>query len=343
MNVDNHFEKLMGPYAYGGPIISGNFKTCVDDFWVTEQLGFEPCGEGEHVYCYIEKQSVNTEQVASRLAIHASVPRKQVNYAGLKDKQGITKQWFSVHMPGKVTPDFSEINGDNIKVLLQKRHLKKLQRGVLTGNQFQVRLRNINGDISLLEQRLKVLKQGFPNYFGAQRFGYQGQNLEKAKGLFFENKKIKNKALKGLILSAARSWLFNRQLALRIIDNSWNKLVEGDLINICGSNSVFCENIITDELRQRVQRSELAPSGLLWGICTTPNFESRFHTIKQQLLNEQAWLDALESRGVEMMVRPLVCIPEQLSSEYIDQDLVLTFFLRKGSYATSLLRELCLY
>ncbi len=188
MNVDNHFEKLMGPYAYGGPIISGNFKTCVDDFWVTEQLGFEPCGEGEHVYCYIEKQSVNTEQVASRLAIHASVPRKQVNYAGLKDKQGITKQWFSVHMPGKVTPDFSEINGDNIKVLLQKRHLKKLQRGVLTGNQFQVRLRNINGDISLLEQRLKVLKQGFPNYFGAQRFGYQGQNLEKAKGLFFENK-----------------------------------------------------------------------------------------------------------------------------------------------------------
>lgn len=333
-------EKLIGPYAYGGPILTGQFKSKVDDFQVTESLGYEPSGEGEHIYCFIEKQNLNTEQVASRLAIHAGLSRKLVNFAGLKDKMGITKQWFSVHMPGKETPDFSAIEDENIKVLIQKRHLKKLQRGALQGNHFQVRLRDIIGNIEDLASRLDQLKQGFPNYFAEQRFGHQGQNLEKAKGLFFEKQKIKNKALKGLILSAARSWIFNRQLAQRVQDNTWHRLIEGDLINICGSNSVFTEPTLTEELLTRAAKGELVPAGLLWGKCNEPKFEAQHDLIREQLHEEQPWLEALETRGLEVMPRPFVCIPQAFEDEQQGQDLLLSFFLRKGSYATSLLREL---
>ena len=140
-------------------------------------------------------------------------------------------------------------------------------------------------------------------------------------------------------MSSARSWLFNRQLAIRVEAKSWGKLLKGDLINLCGSNSVFIEDEISEELHERASRQELVPAGLLWGQCDDSKFSAQHQALKQQLVAEEKWLDALETRGLMMMPRPLLCVPEQLHYEQEGDDVVLSFFLRKGSYATMFLRE----
>ena len=91
------------PYAYGGPLISGSLRDQPADFFVEENLGFEPEGEGEHVFLWIEKTDINTQQLAGDIARLAKLPTRQVSYAGMKDRRAVTRQWFSVHLPGHTT------------------------------------------------------------------------------------------------------------------------------------------------------------------------------------------------------------------------------------------------
>lgn len=340
MSNFNEGTSLVGPYAYGGPLIKGRLKQKEQDFIVIEELGYDLTGEGEHVFCYVQKTSVNTEYVANCLALFANVNRKLVNYAGLKDKQAQTEQWFSIHLPGKVTPDFTSLSHPNFSVIKQKRHLKKLQRGALKGNHFTIRLRNISGNLDLLDEKIQLLSGGFPNYFGEQRFGHNGQNLTKAKGLFFDKVKVKNKQLKGLLYSATRSWLFNLQLAHRVKNNTWNRLFQGDLVNLSGGNSVFVCDDLTNDMIERSDSNELAPAGILWGKCDNLKFQSCHDGVRTDLASHQEWLEALESNSLLMMTRPFACFPQNLTYTLDKEDIVLSFFLRKGSYATVLIREL---
>ncbi len=331
---------LLGPYAYGRPLLSGQLKVKPEDFIVIEELGFEPCGEGEHIFCYVRKSGMDTPRVADCLASYAKVPRQSVNYAGLKDKQAQTEQWFSVHLPGKQTPDLTELVNDKFEVLKQVRHLKKIKRGVLIGNKFIIRLRNISGDLTLLDNRINLLKQGVPNYFGLQRFGINGQNLNKAEALLFDNFKIKNKQLKGLLYSSVRSWLFNIQLAERVKQNNWQSLINNDLVNLSGTNSFFMIEQIDEPLQQRVLAQDIMPAGLLWGSYDSIKFEKNYDNVRLKLNKHEKWLKELESRGLVMMTRPFVSFPKDLSCKIEDKDLILAFSLSKGCYATMLIREL---
>lgn len=334
------FDDLIGPYAYGGPILTGELKVKPEDFIVIEKLGYQPSGDGEHVYCYVHKTGMDTQRVADCLASFAKVTRQSVHYAGLKDKQAQTEQWFSVHLPGKNTPDFTSIKNEKFKVLEQKRHLKKIKRGVLIGNNFNIRIRDIKGSLEQIDQKIKLLKQGVPNYFGLQRFGINGQNLLKAEDLLFNNKKIKNKQLKGLLYSSVRSWLFNMQLAKRVKEQTWNNLINGDLVNLTGTNSFFVCQEVDDELKLRLKEQDIMPAGLLWGSYEQTKFEDVYQSIRHKLNDYKKWLDELENRGLVMMTRSLVCLTTDLIYKIEEQDLILSFSLPKGSYATMFIREL---
>ena len=96
------------PYAHGGPPVSGKIRCQPDDFQVEELLGFTPEGAGEHAFVRIRKCGANTEWVARQLARFAGVSVKTVGYAGLKDRQAVTTQWFSIHLPGRPDPDISD-------------------------------------------------------------------------------------------------------------------------------------------------------------------------------------------------------------------------------------------
>ena len=93
------------PRAHGEPPATGTLRVEPGDFRVDEELGFAPSGHGEHAFLTIEKCDANTEWVARRLAEAAGVSPMAVGYSGLKDRHAITRQSFSVQLPGRADPD----------------------------------------------------------------------------------------------------------------------------------------------------------------------------------------------------------------------------------------------
>ena len=208
------------PYAYGQPNATANFRVEPEDFQVDENLGFEPIGEGEHVYIHVWKRGENTAWVADRIAELSKVAVKDVGYCGRKDRHAVTTQWFSVYLPKKeFEPDWHLLNSDSIKILSVKRHQHKLRRGDHQTNQFKIRVRDliVENKLAFEEKIEAVLRKGVPNYYGEQRFGHGGNNLIEAHSILVDGKKIRDKQKRGLMLSAARSYLFNQVLATRVL------------------------------------------------------------------------------------------------------------------------------
>ena len=159
----------------------------------------------------------------------SSVPVRTVSYAGLKDRYAITRQWFSLYLPKGDTPDLTQLQHPEFKVLSQSRHVKKLRRGDLQGNRFRIVLRDVTGDRDAIEANLQaVSSQGVPNYFGAQRFGFEGGNVELGRAMLAREIRVRNPKKRGLYLSAVRSFVFNEVLALRIQQGLWGKTLPGE-------------------------------------------------------------------------------------------------------------------
>ena len=96
--------------AYGLPDFSGLLKTQPEDFRVTEQLGFDLSGEGEHLFLFVEKRGLNTRQVATTLAQWAGIKPMDIGYAGMKDKVAVTRQWFSLYLGNRSDPDMAMLS-----------------------------------------------------------------------------------------------------------------------------------------------------------------------------------------------------------------------------------------
>ncbi|MFU8833112.1 MAG: tRNA pseudouridine(13) synthase TruD, partial [Wenzhouxiangella sp.] len=225
--------------AWGGPPAKGLIRSCPEDFRVLENLGHQPDGDGEHLWLWVEKREQNTVFVATELARAAGVHPRHVSFAGLKDRNAVTRQYFSIHLPGQADPDLTDWQPEGITILEAQRSSRKIQRGRLEGNSFELVVRDMEGDLDQLEQRLiNVRDEGVPNGFGEQRFG--GNNLARAHALFagkLRRKPSKNK--RGFYLSAARSLIFNLVLAERIENGTWNRLIDGDVASLEGSHSWF--------------------------------------------------------------------------------------------------------
>jgi tRNA pseudouridine13 synthase len=324
-------------YAFGKPEITGKIKVNPEDFCVDECLGFDPCGEGEHVFLQIEKKLLTTEEVVRIISKGLNLPSKLVSYAGLKDKFAKTTQWFSVHMPGKLTPDFEFLSTDNVKLLQKSRHNKKLKTGCLKANRFQIKIRSLYPNHTSLRERVEMIRlHGVPNYFGMQRFGNNGSNLNHSRLLLLENKKIKNKYLKGLYYSAARSFLFNQILAARVASGNWNQAIIGDVMMLAGSNSVFHIENVDTAIEKRVAMGDIYPAACLWG-----NGQERLTndalTYQSQVLSQWApWCDGLERHGLKKDYRAMVLFAKDICCE----SEVVSFTLPRGGYATTILREL---
>ncbi len=341
--MDSHQPKIeipIWPFVYGGPVSIGKIKSFPDDFVVDEQLPFQPEGSGEHVFLKIEKCGENTEYVARVLARFSGVRQRDVSYAGLKDRHARTTQWFSVWLPGKDDPDWSQIETKNIKIIQTIRHARKLKRGVLSGNNFQILLREFQGDKGKVEQQLLQIKnKGFPNYFGSQRFGHKGQNINKAVALF-QGEKVKREQ-RSIYLSAVRSYLFNQQLAKRIIAGTWNQAILGDVLVFNQSNSYFKTDQIDHSEIQRIEAGEIHPSGMMFGKGERET-KAEALGIEDAIIYENRFLvEGLIKNGLSSDRRALRVFASNLSWEFKeDSSLLIGFSLPVGSYATSLLREL---
>lgn len=329
-------------WLFGQPLASGVLKASEDDFKVSEELGYELDGEGEHLFVRVEKRGCNTQFVAEQLARFAKIAAKSVSYAGLKDKHAVTEQWFCLHVPGKADIDFSLFELDGCKVLQAVRHRRKLRIGNLQGNHFQLVLRKIDNKDDVESRLQRIAESGAINYFGSQRFGLNGNNLVQAERWAKGEIQVRERKKRSFYLSSVRSFLFNRIASQRVSQQLEQKALLGDALQLAGRGSWFVAS--SDELEQlqeRVLNHELMITAPLPGGNDLGSQNDALLFEQEQLSDYNHFIHLLQQERLDVTRRAILVRPQQFSWQWQDeQTLTLQFSLPAGSFATSLVREL---
>lgn len=336
MNIPAMWRELaLDPPRASGPALgTGRLRSVPEDFVVDEDLGFEPRGEGSHVLVQVRKRGANTDWVARELARDARVRHFDVGYAGLKDRHAVTTQWFSVPRGRREPATWVGQHGEGYEVLAAHAHHRKLPRGALAANRFELRIRDVTAPAESLAERMAAMAaHGVPNYFGPQRFGRGLGNLAAlSRGALDRRDRH--------ALSAARSLVFNALLAERVRRGDWARLLPGDLANLDGTGSIFAVEALDDALLARVARLDVHPTGPLPGrgdsrLAGAPaaleaSIAAQFADVVTQLA----------TAGLEAARRPLRVAVRDLRWDREADALRLRFRLDAGSFATTVVREI---
>lgn len=297
------------------PLPVAHIKRRPADWRVSEQLDLVFTGAGEHAYFYVEKECLNTADVAAALAQACEVPGHFVGYAGLKDKHAVTRQWFSVPSAEDEWP--LELAG--ARCLQVQRHSKKLRRGQHTLNRFEICLSGLLNDD---DPQLDRLGEVFPNYFGPQRTSTSNISQARqwlAKGQWGSARPGRPRqrtsgGRRGWHLSVLRSMLFNKVLEQRVRLHNYAQMIDGDVAQ------------------------QGLPTGPLWGRGRSAS-SGRAQEIERCALAD--WADtceALEYTGLNQARRKLAERPHEFVSEIsANGEMLLRFALPPGVFATTLL------
>lgn len=313
------------------------FKREPADFVVNEILDWDFKGQGEHIFLYVEKTDCNTVWVAKQLAKFYGVPPRDIGYSGLKDRHAVTRQYFSVRCPG-VKPDaYALPQHDEYRVVSHTLHDKKLKRGNHAFNDFVIRLREVSGDKGLIEERLGFIRDhGCPNLFDSQRFGRDNNNLTQVQQWINGAIEVRKRNEKSLLLSALRSALFNRQLAERVQNNTWQQLLSGDTVILDGSNSHFTADVIDDTLQRRVAEKDLHPAGILIG--ERDDFYANWGELED--FDKTALRELLRRERVDTAYRSLRLNVRDLTWSFDDDETcIVRLRLPSGAYASGVMRH----
>lgn len=361
MLADEVFASLDSlSYVQGKPATSAVLKQQFTDFRVDEQLGFEPSGAGDHLFVHLRKTDLGTTEVARLLADSTGISQRDVGYSGMKDRRGECSQWFSLKLAQDAATEtkLQRLESDQLQLLDLQRNNRKLRIGSHRGNQFTLLLRDCVGEPAEFERRLRGLAtHGMPNYFGPQRFGRQMSNLQQVTELFQldgqDNGQTGRRAgggqrKRGMLYSAARSYLFNQVLSRRIEEDSWDSYIIGDVLNLDGTDRFFAvpPGEWDEVLEQRLRDMDIHLTGLMPGL---PKAQDKYATVGQAADIEDAvcqnyplLLAGLKEHGVQAGRRSLRCAIRDMQWSWPNEgQLQVQFTLPRGAYATSLLRELC--
>jgi tRNA pseudouridine13 synthase len=328
------------PHATAGiPGCGGAFKASPEDFEVEELPAYGPTGEGEHLLVWVEKRGRTTPEVARALARHCGLEERQVSWAGLKDRQAVTRQYLCLPAKGAEArlPSFAL---EGVSLVRWDRHRNKLKGGHLHGNRFSLLLRGVR-DVGALAESLGLLERlGLPNYYGAQRFGAHGDNAARGKALLLAGGRHRDRFERKLWLSACQSELFNRVLGLRIARGLLGRALLGDVLKKHPTGGEFlCEAPETDQ--PRMDAFEVAATGPMFGPeMRAPAGEAaalEAAVLAAEGLGPEVFLaGGDETRGARRAVR----VPLHVEATTMEGGVRLRFELPAGSYATVVLREL---
>ena len=323
-------------FPYGPVTISAVLKSSPSDFKVVEELGFEPTGQGEHLFLWIEKTAMSTHELIGQVAVDFKVEAKHISYSGLKDKQAITRQWISLHLPGQQAQfKFPQI--DRYRVLDYGWHNRKLRPGTHKFNCFEVLLREVP-EIpgATLDQLRLISEQGIANYFGAQRFGLNQDNVAQALKQLSRRKLGRNR--KGLYISALRSYLFNKILSERIGRGYWQQALQGDVFMLNGSHSIFSQDLDSD-LLSRFRSLDISSTASLYGSGQCDLSALPLEIEDQVFSSYENITRSLDQQRAKRQMRALRVTVEGFSflHDEVENSLLLKLRLPAGSYMTTLL------
>jgi tRNA pseudouridine13 synthase len=326
------------PRAHGSALGRGVIRAQPEDFVVEENLGFAPAGTGQHVLLKVWKRDANTQWVARELAKIIRCRAMDVGYAGLKDRHAVAIQWFSVPRSSQSLDAWLSVKTSEFDVLEAHAHTRKLPRGALAGNKFIIRIRDVAMSNDSIAERLRLIgERGVPNYFGSQRFGREGSNLSRIKA----GVNALRPAERGFVLSAARSLIFNAVVATRVAEGSWDRLEVGDLANLDGRGSFFAVEQVDDTLLERLRQLDIHPTGPLWGRGLPPS-AGRILALEGEVAAQLSEpVELVQHAGMEQERRSLRLAVRELDwTRESEGVVVLRFRLTRGSFATTVLREI---
>jgi tRNA pseudouridine13 synthase len=240
------------------------FTSTPATFLVEEIPAYEPCGEGEHAYVWIEKQNLTTMDVVYRLARVLGISDRDVGYAGMKDRNATTRQWLS--FVGVDPSQAAAASIEGVRVLAATRHKNKLRTGHLQGNRFEVVLNDLaDGEPAAIEQALRgFAAKGIANRYGHQRFGASGDNVAVGLAILRGTRREPDARRRKLMLSAVQSAVFNCVLELRAENDGLLVVREGDILEKVASGGQFvCTDPVADQAR--VESGEIVPTAPLPG------------------------------------------------------------------------------
>ncbi len=327
------------------PGSGGTVKAAPEDFRVEEIPAYLPGGEGPHLWLQVEKRGLTTREVVRALAGALGVPERDAGFAGLKDRWAVTTQWLS--FPAAADPDPAALGGDGFRVLAASRHRNKLRTGHLRGNRFTVAVRG--GDPGRARAAAGALAaRGLPNFYGAQRFGAEGDNAEVGKALLLgrldspgARRAARDRFLRRLCISAYQSLLFNRWLAERLAEGLFARALAGDVMRVLPAGGLFtCQDPAADQ--PRLERFEISFAGPMFGHKMPPAAgeaaarEERLLRAEGLVLQDLARHGGGEAEGARRAAR----LPVEIDIQPLPQGYTARFELPRGSYATVVLGEL---
>jgi len=337
------------------PGTGGVLRSSPEDFKVQEIPAYEPCGEGDHVFAWVEKRGVTTFDAVGRLARAVNVNPRDVGSAGLKDKNAVTGQYLS--FPPPVSPEqLLAVDDPDISVVRVTRHGNKLRTGHLRGNRFTLRIRETDITEARAAERavaiIARLKQppGSPNWFGPQRFGNDGQNPAIGRAVLGAGpmpegvRRPPRGKKRRLFISAFQSLLFNDYLCRRVATGWYRTVLAGDLLAKTDSGGVFCcDDPDTDNAR--LAAGELVPTGPIFGHrMRTPAPDSQPDQLEHEVLADHGVsLETFKPAGkLAQGARRHLAIPLGPTDVTAigPRAIEVSFDLPAGAYATVVMREI---
>lgn len=248
----------------------GTLKVEPEDFVVEEIPAYEPSGEGEHIFLWIEKRNRSSTELMQHLEQRLRASRFEIGTAGMKDKRAVTRQWVSV--PARCGPDVRRIDTREIRVLRESRHGNKLKTGHLRGNRFEIVVRDVPESALTTAETIaaRLRDDGMPNYYGAQRFGNGGETLRLGFELLTGTKTKKDvpskkrRFLVRLAISAAQSTLFNECLERRLVAGHLRTVFDGDALQKADSGAPFLARSAAEE-QPRLDAGGIVLTGPMFG------------------------------------------------------------------------------
>lgn len=313
----------------------GTLRGVPQDFRVEEVPAYPLSGEGDHLYLHLEKTGHTTAHVLRELGTQLGVRDRDIGVAGLKDRHAVTTQWISV--PAKYERRLGEFAVDGVRILDTTRHGNKLGMGHLRGNRFVVRVRDAAGGAAQAGATLHTLSaHGVPNYFGPQRFGLGGLNAEEGLRVLRGESRLRDPRVRRFLISSVQSAVFNAFLSLRLERGVFASLLAGDMAKKHDTGGVF---LVEDAAAEspRAERGEVSATGTLFGKKTKPlTLDAGALEAEALAVFDLTPAVFASRRGDRRLTR---VFPEEASVTPQDDGYTLAFTLPKGSFATSVLRE----
>ncbi|RUM65460.1 MAG: tRNA pseudouridine(13) synthase TruD [Sulfurimonas sp.] len=347
-------------YAYSHAPIPFHFKQSPRDFVVDEIPLYPFSGEGEHCVYWVRKKNLTTWQMIERIAAYLKIRPRDIGYAGLKDKNALTKQYISIHQQHETAMETFETEG--IKILSKTYHRNKIKMGHLKGNRFFIRLKKVNptSAAKIAETLTTVARYGMPNYFGFQRFGTEKNNYTIGEAILFHGRKERNVTLRRMYINAYQSHLFNLWLSSRI---EKSRLIESfepkEMTDLLNMPIEILTNIKKQRHPFKLFEGDVMmhyPHGKLYHFDGTLEEAERFTCRDVAVTGLLAGKRAQRAEGdayvlekafdmatnVDGARRYAWVFPEDLEGEYKENEawFEIHVTLPKGSYATVLIEEI---